>query len=267
MTASISRVRTRSRLVPARKVRLLYGIAGAAALVLGWQLLSMVVNRAIVASPADTLRALADLAWSGALWRELLVTLRRLVLGLLIGSGLGLVLGVVAGLSPRVRSFLEPIRWVGMTLPAVVIALVAMLWFGLGDRQVIFLVAVIIAPTMYVNILEGIRAIDSRLIEMGRVYRLPRRLMLTDVYLPGIGSPLMAGFTLATGIGVRAVILGEVLGAQNGIGHAFQRAMSYLDTPVVFAWILVALGLMAALEFGLLRPARRRAMRWKVTSR
>jgi NitT/TauT family transport system permease protein len=227
----------------------------------------MAVDPVIVASPVATARALAQLAWGGTLWAQLLVTLERLVLGLLLGSGLGLVLGVAGGVSPRVRAFLEPIRWVGMTLPAVVIALVAMLWFGLGNRQVVFLVAAIIAPTMYVNTLEGIRSIDSRLVEMGRVYRLPRRLMLTDIYLPGIGSPLMAGFTLATGVGVRAVILGEVLGAQNGVGHAFQRAMSFLNTPELFAWILVALGLMAALEFAVLRPTRRRVMRWKAASK
>jgi NitT/TauT family transport system permease protein len=226
----------------------------------------MVVNPVIIASPAATLSALGELASSGVLFTQLLVTLERLVLGLLIGGALGLGLGVLAGLSPQVRSFLEPFRWVGMTIPAVVVALVAMLWFGLGNRQVIFLVAVIISPTIYVNVVEGIRAIDSRLVEMAHVYRLPRRLMLTEVYLPGIGSPLVAGLTLATGIGVRAVILGEVLGAQNGVGHGFQRALSFLNTPELFAWVLVALGLMAALDFCVLRPTRRRVLRWKATS-
>ena len=79
----------------------------------------------------------------------------------------------------------------------------------------------------------------------------------------GCSSPVVAGLTLATGIGVRGVVLGEVLGAQDGIGHAFARAMSYLDTPRIFAWVLVALGLMAVLEFAVLRPVRARVMRWK----
>lgn len=246
-----------------RRARLLFGLAGSAALIIGWQILSMMVNRAIVASPWDSVVELGRLVASGAVSRELLITLRRLVIALAIGTAAGLALGMLAGLRPRIRSFLEPIRWVAMTLPAVVIAVLAMLWFGLGGKAVIFLVAAIVTPVIYVNTLEGVRSLDSRILEMGHVYRVPRRLLLTEVYLPGIGSSVVAGLTLATGIGVRGVVLGEVLGAQNGIGHAFARAMSFLNTPQIFAWVLVALGLMAVLEFAVLRPVRVRVMRWK----
>jgi NitT/TauT family transport system permease protein len=90
--------------------------------------------------------------------------------------------------------------------------------------------------------------------------------MLREVYFPGIASPAIAGLTLATGIAVRAVVLAEVLAAANGIGHAFSRAMSFLETPELFAWVLVLLALMAAIEFGVLRPVKRRAMRWRKAS-
>jgi NitT/TauT family transport system permease protein len=87
--------------------------------------------------------------------------------------------------------------------------------------------------------------------------------MLREVYLPGVASPAIAGLTLATGIAVRAVVLAEVLGAADGIGHAFSRAMSFLETPQLYAWILVLLVLMAVIEFGVLRPVKKRAMRWR----
>jgi len=248
---------------PPRRTRLLFGVLGVAAILVGWQVLSLVVNPAIMASPADTAKALANLVWEGTLWIQLLITLKRLVIGLAIGAAVGLIVGVLAGLEPRLRSFLEPLRWTGMTIPAVIIAVLAMLWFGLGDVSVIFLVAVIVMPSMYVNTMAGVMAIDPRLVEMGNVYHFSRRLLLTEVYLPGIGSPVMAGLTLAAGIAVRAVVLGEVLGAMNGIGHAFSRAMSYLETPELFAWVVVLLALMGVIELGLLRPLKKRAMRWK----
>jgi NitT/TauT family transport system permease protein len=246
-----------------KRSRLLFTLAGVAAILIGWQLLSLFVNPAIMASPADTLRALADLAWGSKLWVELLITLERLVIGLAVGAAVGWLLGVAAGLEPRLRSFLEPVRWVGMTIPVVIIAVLAMLWFGMRDFTVIFVVAVIVIPTMYVNTVAGVLAIDQRLVEMGRVYRFPRGLLLREVYLPGIASPAIAGLTLATGIAVRAVVLAEVLAATTGIGHAFARAMSFLETPQLFAWVLVLLALMAVIEFGALRPLRRRAMRWR----
>jgi NitT/TauT family transport system permease protein len=242
---------------------MLYGVAGIVALLAGWQLLSMVVHEAIVASPLATLVALQRIAWEGALWKELFTTLKRLLAGLSLASVLGLSLGLAAGLKPRIRSFLEPVRWVGMTLPAVIIGVMAMLWFGMGNTQVIFMVFVIIMPIIYVNTLEGILAIDDRIIEMGQVYQFPRKLLLTEVYLPGIGSSVIAGLTLAMGIGIRAVILSELLGAFDGMGHSFSRAWTYLNTPDLFAWILVCLALMGVLEFGILDPIRRRLTRWK----
>ena len=247
----------------ARRTRLLYTLAGAAAILIGWQLLSLFVNPAIMASPADTFQALADLAWGSTLWIQLLITLKRLVIGLAVGAAVGWLLGLAAGLEPRLRSFLEPVRWVGMTIPAVIIAVLAMLWFGLGDFTVMFVVALIVIPTMYVNTVEGVLAIDPRLVEMGRVYRFSRGLLLREIYLPGVASPAIAGLTLATGIAVRAVVLAEVLAATNGIGHAFSRAMSFLETPQLFAWVLVLLVLMAVIEFGVLRPLKKRAMRWR----
>jgi NitT/TauT family transport system permease protein len=243
--------------------RLLFTLLGAAAILVGWQLLSLFVDPVYVASPAATARALARLAWGSTLWVQLLITLERLVIGLAVGAAAGWVLGLAAGLNGHVRAFLEPLRWVGMTMPVVVIAGLALLWFGVGGFTVMFVVALVVLPTMFVNTVEGLLAIDRKLVEMGRVYRFPRRLLLREVYVPGIASPSIAGLTLATGIGVRAVVLAEVLGAASGIGHGFARASSLLQSEVVFAWILVLLALMAVIEFGVLRPVRRRALRWR----
>jgi len=242
---------------------LVCGALGVVAILVVWQILSLVVNPVFLASPGDTAKALVRLAWEGRLWVELLITLKRLVTGLLLGAAAGWALGILAGLDRRLRSFFEPVRWVVMTVPAVIIAMLAMLWFGLGDSTVIFMVAVIVFPTMFVNTVSGAMSVDTRLVEMARVYRFPRRLMLTEVYLPAIASPVLAGLTLAAGIGVRAVVLGEVLGATSGIGHAFSRAHSWLETDELFAWIVVLLLLMGVIEFGALRPLRKRAARWR----
>lgn len=242
---------------------MLYAGLGAVALLVVWELLALWVDPIFVASPVDTAKALGRLAADGALWIQLLITLKRLVIGLAVGAFLGWIVGMSAGLAPRLRSFLEPLRWVGMTVPAVIIAVLAMLWFGLGDFTVIFVVAVIVAPSMYVNTVSGVLSLDPRLVELGQVYRFPRWLRLIEIYLPGTAAPALAGLTLATGVAVRAVILAEVLGAMSGVGHAFERAKSNLEMPEVYAWIVLLLALMALLEFGLLRPLRRRVLRWR----
>jgi NitT/TauT family transport system permease protein len=246
-----------------RHARTLWAIAGALTLVVVWQVLSMVVPPVYIASPVETFRALGGMIGGRTLWIQVLITLERLIIGLAAGTALGFVLGVLAGLDSRVRSFFEPIRWVGMTIPVVIIVVLAALWFGLGNLTVILAVALIVIPTIYINTVSGILSVDSRLVEMGRVYHFSRRLMLSEIYVPGIASQVMAGLTLATGVAVRAVVLTEVMTAMSGIGHAFTRAWVNLETAQMFAWVIVVLALMALLEFGLLRPMRRRVRRWR----
>jgi NitT/TauT family transport system permease protein len=145
----------------------------------------------------------------------------------------------------------------------VVLVVVSMIWFGMGSVQTIFVTALLILPIIYVNTTAGIQAIDARILEMGRVYGAGTWLLLREVYLPGLGGPVLAGLTLAAGIGIRIVVLAELLGAYSGIGYSFSLARTNLDTPALFAWIVVCLFLGGGLELCLLGPLKNHLMRWK----
>jgi NitT/TauT family transport system permease protein len=236
---------------------------GIAVMLIGWQALSMHMHKAIVASPADTYAALQMLWTKGDLWHELCITLERLLTALSIGSLIGVCLGLAAGFSPLFRAFWEPLRWVIMSVPAIFIVVLGMLWFGMGSKQAVFLVTLVITPVIYVNTVQGVTKLDRQLIEMGRVYRFSWWQVLTEIYIPGISADILTGLTLATGIGVRAVVMAEMLGSFDGIGHSFNGAWTFLKTPDMFAWMLVCLIMMAILEFGILVPTRRIVVRWK----
>jgi len=252
--------------VPKYRGRAIFLLLGILVLLLAWLVLSLIFPEFIIASPAATLSALGRLALDGDLWKQFAFSLERLLIGLACGGVVGVGLGILAGLHLRLRTFLEPMRWAVMTVPAIIISVLAMLWFGLGSIQVVFMTAVITMPISYVNTLEGILAIDSRIIEMAEVYKIPARLRLTQVYLPGMASAVMAGLTLASGIGVRAAILAEFIGASNGIGHSLFLSWTFLDTPSLFAWILMAFLLLGLVEFGVLKPIRDYLTRWKRTT-
>lgn len=240
-----------------------YIILGVAALFIIWQVLSMTLPDIIIASPSDTAVALWNLVTTTDMWEQLGVTLGRILLGVLGGSIAGGLLGIAAGLNRRWQAFLEPMRWVVMTVPSIIILVIVLLLFGLGSTQVIIMTGLITLPFTYVSTVEGMQAIDQRLIEMAQVYHIPRGLRFSHIYLPGIGTAVMAGLTLAAGIGVRAAILAEFLGAQNGIGHSLFLSWTHLDTPELFAWIILTFGLLALIEFGLLRPLRSILLRWQ----
>lgn len=251
------------KIAPALPRRLWWSAAGIILLIALWHVLATTTHTAIVASPAESWAALSQLAVSGQLGQSLAITLGRLLTALTLGGMLGFGLGLAAGFSPACRAMLEPVRWVAMTLPTVFVAILGLLWFGLGDRQVIFLVTIIVTPVIYVSTLAGFDTLDQQLIEMARVYHFSRWQFFTSIYLPGIGFQVMTGLTLAAGTGVRAVLMAELLGAADGVGHSFNRAWTFLKTPELFAWMLASLVLMALLEFGFLRPLHRILTRWQ----
>jgi len=238
-------------------------LLGVGLLFLIWWLLSLLFHELIIASPWQALASLAQMAGTAELWPQVGVTLERFVLGLLFGSLAGFGLGLAAGLSTRVKWLLEPLRWFLMTMPPVVMVVVSMIWFGMGSTQTVFVTALLILPIIYVNTIAGIEAVDSRVLEMSRVYGANGLLRLKDIYLPGLSGPLLAGLTLAAGLGIRIVVLAELLGAYSGIGYSFSLARTNLDTPALFAWIVVCLLLGGGLDLCILNPVKNHLMRWK----
>lgn len=246
-----------------RSDKFIYGSLGVIIFLATWQVLSWIFNEMIVASPLATYTALLSLLTEIRTWEYILITLLRLISGLFLGSLIGLLLGLAAGTNKKIRFILEPIKWTSMTIPAIVISIMAMLWFGMGSEQVIFVVIIIVAPITYVNAMVGRFGIDEKLIEMGRCFNLPLKMFFREIYLPGITASVIAGFALTAGMGVRVVVLAEFMGAHNGIGYGLSKAYMYLDTPELFAWILISLALLGLLEFGIMSPLKTYMMRWK----
>lgn len=240
-----------------------YGVLGILIFLAIWQICSWIFNDMIVASPLATCTALIGLLLEGRTWNYIGITLFRLLVGLFLGSIVGLLLGLAAGTNSKIRQILEPMKWTSMTIPAIVISIMAMLWFGMGSAQVIFVVVIIVAPITYVNAMEGRFAIDEKLIEMGRCFNLPFSMFFKEIYLPGITASVIAGFALTAGMGVRVVVLAEFMGARDGIGYGLSKSWMYLDTPELFAWIFISLAILGLLEFGIMKPLKTHMMRWK----
>ena len=240
-----------------------YVLMGVVLFLLAWQALSICFHEIIIASPADTCFSLIKMVQTVDFWKNVLITIERFGLSVLFGSLIGFILGLAAGLNTNIKWLLEPFRWSLMTMPPVVLVVVSMIWFGMGSIQTIFVTALLIIPIIYVNTIEGIEAVDAGILEMGRVYKANSWMMLKEIYLPGIGGPVLAGLTLSTGLGIRIVVLAELLGAYSGVGYEFSLARTNLDTPALFAWIMVCLFLGGFIDLCILNPVRKRIMRWK----
>ncbi|MBB5214608.1 ABC transporter permease [Parapusillimonas granuli] len=243
-----------------------WSAVGVLILLAGWQAAAMLLGPLLMATPLQALRALGGMLGRDDFWFHAGQSLGRIAIGVGLGCSVGFILGVLAGHYARLRGLLEPLRWLLMAIPPVVVVVLAMLWFGLGSPMVIFITVLMMAPGMYVNTVKGMLLVDRQLIEMAHVYRYGPWLRLRHLYLPALAAPLTAALLIATCGGVRLVVMAEVLGAESGAGYAIANARSTFDSGELYAWVILTLLLVALLEFMLLQPIQRRLTQWQEPS-
>lgn len=237
----------------------IFGVLGILGLFLAWHQASCAFSGLVVPAPWETLTAAARFLSDTGFWAEhLWVSLRRM--GLALGAGIlaGGTLGLVAGLVPQVRALVEPVRWILTTVPGVVIVIVFMLWFGMGDVMVISIAASMGAPIIFVNLADALGRVDRHLLEMARVYRFSLKTRLVKVYAMAVAGPFFSALVIAGGNIVRVSVLAEVMGANKGIGHCMALARTQLDTPALYALALISMCVAAGVEFFIFRPLERR---------
>lgn len=248
-----------------RGLVLLFTALGITVLAFAWQRASIHFSDLVVPRPLSTLKAathlLSDTAfWGGHLWISLKRMATALGAGIIIGAGLG----IPAGLIPWFRAFVEPVRWMLTTVPGVVIVIVFMLWFGMGDTMVVAISAAMGAPVIFVNLADAMARVDASLLEMARVYRFSPWTRLTKIYAMAAAGPFFSALVIAAGTIVRVAVLAEVLGAGQGIGYCMAIARTQLDTPTLYALALISMCVAGGAELFIFRPLERRMTgRWR----
>lgn len=203
-----------------------------------WQLLALRMEPFILPGPLDTLRASIAFLGEGdfyyAVWRTLLKLVISMIGVLLIGGGLGLVIG----LRPRWKPYVEPVIDMMQSVPPIAWLGIAIIWFGLTDMPSIFIIVLSTIPVLFTNLYEGFLDIDPKLIRMAQVFKVPRRKTLLRIVLPSLSSYLRAGMLTSAGLGWKLAVMAELLTSSHGIGGLLSEARTNLDTGKVFALAL-----------------------------
>jgi ABC-type nitrate/sulfonate/bicarbonate transport system, permease component len=173
---------------------------------------------------------------------------------------LGISCGLAAGLRPLFGAALSPLLTAIRATPVLALVLIALLWFPSGFVP-IFSAFLMAFPIMVTSAAEGARAADPRLLEMARLFRVPRRTVLARLRLPAAAPQLIAGAKSALGLSWKVVVAGEILSQPRAaLGTGMQDSRLLLETASVFAWAIAAI-LLCALTEGLFSIAARRTLR------
>jgi sulfonate transport system permease protein len=228
-----------------------------------WQLAADAgwITKRTLPPPLGIARAAIALTLSGDLLRNAAISCQRAFLGFAIGGGLGLLVGVLNGVSPLASKLLDSTLQMLRNIPHLAIIPMVILWFGIGEPAKVFLVAVGVFFPIYLNTYHGVRLVDAGLIEMGRVYRLGRWAMFWRVILPGAMPSILLGVRYGLGIMWLTLIVAETISASSGIGYMTMNAREFLQTDVVLVGVLLY-ALLGKLADLMARALERRAIAW-----
>jgi NitT/TauT family transport system permease protein len=200
---------------------------------------------------------------SGQAFFHLYKTLLRVGLGLILTMVLGIAVGTVMGLSQKGEIFLDSWVMVGLTVPAIVYSIVCLLWFGLNEMAAIVAIGIAAFPTVSISIWQGIKAMDMQLVSMGRAFHLNRAAIVRKIIFPQLVPHILASMRYALGICWKICTTVELIGMSSGVGFQLNYWFGLFSMAQVFAWTLLFLLVMFAIEYLLFKPVERRLTRWR----
>jgi NitT/TauT family transport system permease protein len=238
-------------------------IASVVILLILWQLLSMVVGGQVLPTPWTTASALIESMGQATFWDDFKVTMLRIVIGFAASMVLGVIVGLIMGLSRIAEGLLDIWVVVGQTIPSLCWVIIAFIMFGLNDTATIVAVTLTSFPIIAVNVWAGVKAIDPKLGQMARTIGAPLGLRTRAVTIPQVLPAVIASARFGFGLVWKVVVLAELLGRTDGIGYRLNYYYQLFRMEQVFALTLFFSIFMVVLELGVFKPIENRLFRWR----
>lgn len=206
-----------------------------------WQFLVQykIITTTLLPSPLAVVDAAIQLFQSGDLQKHVLISTERAFIGFIIGGVIGFALGLLNGtvlfFERTIDTSIQMIR----TIPHLALIPLVILWFGIGESAKIFLVAVGVAFPIYINTFNGIKNVDPKLIEMGKVYGLTPSKLFTNIILPGSLPSILVGVRYALGVMWVSLIVAETIGTDAGIGFMATSAREFMQMDIIVLTIII----------------------------
>ncbi len=228
-----------------------------------WYVAAEIAQSRLLPGPVVVLRYIVDEALHGDLLAELGITLWRVLASFVLAMAIGSVVGLAMGQSPALNRVLDPWLIVLLNLPALVVIILAYVWFGLNEAAAIGAVALNKIPNTIVTLREGARSLDPGLEEMARAYRLSPWSRLRNVTLPQLQPYFAAASRSGISLIWKIVLVVELLGRPNGVGFELHLNFQLFNVTAILGYTLAFVAVMLAIEYLLVQPVERHTTRWR----
>jgi ABC-type nitrate/sulfonate/bicarbonate transport system permease component len=241
--------------------RLILAVALPIVLFTGWFVLSAGSENFYSPPLSKILTAFGDTWQPDRLRADVAPSLLRLFAGYLLAAVIGVGAGVAIGLNRRLRATTEPVLEFFRAIPPPVLVPVIMLFAGIDDGMKVTVIVFGCIWPILLNTVEGVRAVDSVVLETARSYGVNGTARITRVVLPSASPQIAAGLRQALSIAIILMVISEMFAASNGLGFTIVQFQRSFAIPEMWSGIIL-LGLLGFVLSLLFRLAERRALRW-----
>ena len=233
-------------------------------ILIGWTALSKSswVPSLTMPSPWGTVLELKSMFGNQHLASNICVSLTRAVVGLLFGGAFGFVVGLFSGLTKIGEELFDATLQALRAIPFIALIPLFILWFGIGETPKILVVALASYFPMYINTAGGVRNVDRKVVEAAKTFGVERLALLRQVILPLALPQILTGLSLSMVVSILALVAGETISSQNGIGYLLLNSQAYQRNYEVFACVVLyaIMGLGAA---AIVKLLERLCLKWR----
>ncbi|MEB0056773.1 ABC transporter permease [Variovorax sp. LG9.2] len=198
----------------------------------------------------------------GSLWRQVAVTLEETVIGFLIGSIAGVICGILLGRNKLLSDVFSLYIQIANSIPRVVLGSIFVIALGLGMASKVALAVVMVFFVVFGNAFQGVREADKYMIANAQILGASPRQVTMSVVIPSAMSWILASLHVSFGFALVGAVVGEFLGAKEGIGLLISTAQGAFNASGVFAAMIV-LAVVALLADFLLTSLEKRLLKWR----
>ncbi len=227
-----------------------------------WQVLSMTLGVYWVGSPWGVLTRFVSGIAGGELLVNASYTFIEALAGFVLGAVPAVLLPFLLRRMPMATAIIDPVMVGGYGAPKLALAPLFVLWFGIGIESKIALVAITVFFIVYFSALAGVRALDTKLVQMAQVAGANERDVARHIVFPGAVPYIFTGLRIAMPYAIGGAVIAELISANRGLGYLIQLSAMNFDTTGVFV-ALIAVTLIVFVCNASVNIAERRLLRWR----
>ncbi|HZT05513.1 MAG TPA: ABC transporter permease [Chloroflexota bacterium] len=191
-------------------------------------------------APSSIFKTAGALVQSGELWSNVSVSLVRIAVGFTIGAVPAVIVGLAMGLFSPVRAVIQPLIDGTFPIPKIAVLPLFIMIFGIGEASKYAIIAVAVTYLVLINTVAGVRNIERVYLDVGKNFHASRRMMFSDIALPGALPMVLTGLRLGMGVALLVIVSAEFVGAKSGIGYMIWSSWQVFQVEKMYVGLLVS---------------------------